>query len=64
MGVQAESTVLGSLLSDVQRFDCLEKDDIARVKCALKLTKKQVLPMYARALWISLSRASVCCRLS
>lgn len=54
--------MLGSLLSDVQRFDCLEKNDIGRVKSALKLTKNQVILMYARAVWMSLSRVFVCNR--
>jgi hypothetical protein len=39
---QADPTVLGPLLSDAQRFDCLEKGDVARVQSALKLTKHQV----------------------
>lgn len=39
---QADPAVLGPLLSDAQRFDCLEKGDIGRVQAALKLTKNQV----------------------
>ncbi len=34
--------MLGPVLSDGQRFDCLEKGEAARAQAALKLTKNQV----------------------
>ena len=34
--------MLGDLLADAERFDCLEKPHVARAQAALKLTKNQV----------------------